>query len=288
MPRYKLPVKAARLKLKPNEPPYVVLKELNQSGSNLFRQLFQKKKEWEENNQKEFFLWVTLDLRYQHRTPKQNNTVWKLIEAIWNSMEEDPPTEEEKTGLYYDLLEVYADKVKNRITGELRPVHISEANSAEGARFIDGLLYHLATMCNLDYNAQSDVIDVLHEWEAWRGKLEIDPIDYSDPECTKLLTEAEWRERRRVSEASGQGGQLVLHHIVTRGSNKSAENKAWNWLALSDEEHRMLHNRGNEYFLSIYPHLKGKFRRAERLAMPLQGHKETEIQTLAEVALNEY
>jgi hypothetical protein len=110
----------------------------------------------------------------------------------------------------------------------------------------------------------------LHEWEEWRGSLEIDPIDYSDLECTKPLTESEWRERHKVSEASGQGGIIVLHHIVTRGSNKAAENKIWNWLALTEEEHRMLHASGNDNFLRIYPHLKGRVDRARKLAQKLE------------------
>jgi hypothetical protein len=118
---------------------YIVLKESDGNGKILIDRIFAKKKEFEERNNKEYFLWVELDLRYQKRTFRQNASVWKLIECIWSSMEKDPPTEEEKYGLYLDLLEVYADKTKNRITGELRPVHISESNSMEGARFLDGL-----------------------------------------------------------------------------------------------------------------------------------------------------
>lgn len=275
-----LPLHAARHK------GYVVLKEVNKAGKELIDKLFQKKKEWEERNGKEFYLQAKLELRHQKRTLKQNDTVWKLIECIWFSMEEDPPTEDEKYSLYLDLLELYAGKIKSRITGDLRPIHISESNSLEGARFIDGLLYHLSTECNLDYNAQSTVIDIIQEWEEWRGGLEIDPMDYSDLECTKPLTEFEWRERHKVSEASGQGGVIVLHHIVTRGSNKAAENMTWNWLALTEEEHRMLHANGNDNFLRIYPHLKGRFSRAKNLADQIQGHKEQDAKILAEVALN--
>jgi hypothetical protein len=124
-------------------------------------------------------------------------------------------------------------------------------------------------MCNIDYKTHSTVVDVIQEWENWRGSLEVDPMDYSDRECTKLLTESEWRERRRVSEASGRGGVIHLHHIVTRGSNKAAENKTWNWLALTHDEHSMMHEKGSEYFLSIYPHLRGKISRAKKLASKL-------------------
>ncbi|MDR0474224.1 MAG: hypothetical protein LBH43_11205 [Treponema sp.] len=265
--KVKLPVRAGWVKLKGNEL-YVVLKETNKAGADLFRRIFKKKKEMEDRNKKEFFLWVELDLRYQHRTYKQNNTVWTLITAIFMSMEGRLPDEEEKYNLYLDLLEQYADRVPNRFGG-LRPVHISESNSLEGARFIDGLLYCITTMCDLDMNTQTSVIDVMQEWLEWRGKLECDPIDYADIECTRLITESEWREKHRVSEASGHGGDIVLHHIVTRGSNKAAENKAWNWLALTNDEHMMIHNRGDDYFLSIYSHLKGKFERANKLAAEL-------------------
>ena len=268
--RIKIPVRAGRVRLKANESPYVVLKELNRAGSDLLTKLFEKKKQWEEYNKKEFHLWIEFELKHQKRTYKQNSTVWKLIEAIWSSMEKDPPTEDEKYSLYLDLLDAYADKVKNRITGELRPVHISESNSLEGARFIDGLLYHLATACNLDYNTQSTVVDVLYEWEEWRGSLEIDPMDYSDLECTKFLTEAEWRERHRVSEASGMSGTIERCHIVSRDSDAADVEKPWNWLALTHEEHMMQHQRGWDEFLRIYPHLKGRVDRARRLAHKLE------------------
>ena len=281
MPMYKLPVKAARVKLKgkENESPYVVLKEATPAGTLTLQELFKKKSEWEERNKKEYILWVTLDLRYQDRTAKQNNSVWVLIEAIWSSMEKHPPTEEDKYSLYLDLLEVYADKVVNKITGELRPIHISEADSMEGARFIDGLLYHLSTMCDLKYGG--DVVDVLHQWELWRGMLEDDPIDFIDRECTRLLTEAEWRERRRFSEASGQGGQIVLAHIVSRGSDAANIDKAWNWLALTHEEHMMQHRIGWEEFLRIFSHLRGRVNRARRLAQKVDLEFKREQQTAA-------
>ena len=268
--KIKIPVRAGRVKLKSNETPYVVLKEVNQAGSNLLTRLFEKKKQWEEYNQKEFFLWIEFELKHQKRTFKQNSTVWKLIEAIWLSMEKEPPTEEEKYSLYLDLIDAYADKVKNRITGELRPIRISESNSLEGARFIDGLLYHLTTACNLDYNTQSTVMDVLQEWEEWRGTLDVDPMDYSDLECTKLLTEAEWREKRVVSEASGQGGNIVRAHIVSRGADAASIEKSWNWVALTWQEHDMQHNIGWDKFLDIYPHLRGRVNRARNLAGKLE------------------
>jgi hypothetical protein len=250
---------------------YIVLKEVNENGKLLINRLFSKKKDFEERNGKEFFLQAELDLRYQHRTFKQNSSVWVLITAIFMSMEQRLPDEEEKYGLYLDLLEEYADKVQNRFGG-LRPVHISESNSVQGARFIDGLLYHLATLCDLDTDTQSEVIDVMQAWEEWRGTLEIDPVDYSDPACTKPLTEAEWRKKNRVSEASGHGGSIELAHIVSRGADAQDVDMPWNWIALLHEEHMRQHGIGWDGFLQIYPHLRGRVERARRMAgkLPLK------------------
>ena len=245
---------------------YIVLKEIDRAGRELIERFLKKKDEWEQRNKKEFFVEATLELKYQKRTYKQNNSVWKLVTAIFESQENRLPCEAEKKELYLDLLEEYADKTPSRISGKLRPVHISESNSMEGARFIDGLIYHLARYCDLNYDAQSSVIGILQDWHEWRGELEIDPLDYSDLACTKLLTDSEWRDKHKISEASGKGGDIILHHIITRGSNKAAEDIAWNWLALLNDEHKALHDKGDDYFLRVYPHLKGKFNRARKLA----------------------
>jgi hypothetical protein len=152
------------------------------------------------------------------------------------------------------------------MTGGLRPVHISESNSIEGARFIDGLLYHLATECDLEYGTQVTVQSVLQEWEEWRGSLEVDPVDYRDIACTDLMPEAEWRRKHPYSEASGKGGNIVRAHIVSRGADASDVEKTWNWIALLHEEHMEQHRIGWDKFLQIYPHLRGRVDRARRLA----------------------
>jgi hypothetical protein len=251
---------------------YIVLKEVNKNGKILIDRLFSKKKECEERNGKEYFLQVDLELRYQKRTFKQNSTVWSLVTAIFQGDSENHrlPTEEEKYNLYLDLLEVYADKVPNKLTGGLRPIHISESNSIEGARFIDGLLYHLTTLCALDLDIQAEVIDVMQAWEEWRGSLEQDPVDYADLACTRLLNGEAWREKHLVSEASGQGGRIVRAHIVSRGADAGDIEKSWNWIALLWEEHEEQHRIGWDGFLQIYPHLRGRINRARQLAGKLE------------------
>jgi hypothetical protein len=260
-----LPARAALWK-HPEKGDCVLLKATCKKDHDLFLRFFRAKTGREQRDQKEYIVQAALDLPLQKRTFKQNAAVWKLVTVIFESMEGRLPSDEEKHGLYLDLLDTYAGKVPNRINGGLRPVHISEADSLEGSKFIDGLLYHLATACDLSYGAQTTVREVLYEWEAWRGGMEADHADYTDDGQAALLTEAQWRGKRAYSEASGRGGGIVRAHIVSRGSDAADIEKAWNWMALTPDEHAEQHRLGWEGFLQIYPHLRGRVDRARRLA----------------------
>jgi hypothetical protein len=81
-----------------------------------------------------------------------------------------------------------------------------------------------------------------------------------------MVSEELWREKHPYSEASGQGGNIVRAHIVSRGADHPDIEKSWNWLALLDEEHKFQHQKGWDEFLSVYPHLRGRVERARRLA----------------------
>jgi hypothetical protein len=264
--KIRLPVHAIFGKLSGKPGDYVILKATCPKDNDLLIKVFSKKKEWEERNEREFFLTASFELPYQHRTFKQNASVWKLVTVIFESMDGRLPTEEEKYNLYLDLLETCADRVPNRLSGGTRPVHISEANSFECAQFIDTLLNHLATSCDLSMNLQATVQEVLYEWEAWRGEQETDPADYTDASLTVMISEADWRKKHVYSEASGRGGIIELAHIVSRGADAADIEKSWNWLALTQEEHEAQHRHGWDEFLRIYPHLKGRVERARRLA----------------------
>ena len=268
--KIRLPVHAALWRHPQKKGDYILLKATCKKDNDLLLKLFSTKKEWEDRNNREFFVTALLDLPYQRRTFKQNAAVWVLVTAIFESLEGRLPDEEEKYNLYLDLLDVYADRIPNRLNGGTRPIHISESNSLGGSRFIDGLLSHLATQCELDYGTQSTVQEVLQEWEAWRGELETDHADYADREQSVMLTEEEWREKHVYSEVSGRGGIIVRAHIVSRGSYAAGIEVSWNWIAMTPEEHEQQHRRGWDEFLGIYPHLRGRVERARRLAGKLE------------------
>jgi hypothetical protein len=268
--KIRLPLYAALWRHPAKQGDYILLKATCPKDNDLVLKFFRTKKEREERNQKDFIVQAVLDLPHQKRTFRQNAAVWKLVAVIFESMEGRLPDEDEKYDLYLDLLDAYADKVPNRIKGGLRPIHISEANSLEGSKFIDGLLYHLAAECGLHPDLQATVQEVLQEWEAWRGGLEADPTDYADDKQTEPLTELEWRRKHVYSEASGRGGTIIRAHIVSRGADAADIEKSWNWIALLPEEHEKQHHIGWDSFLGIYPHLRGRVERARNMAGKLE------------------
>lgn len=191
------------------------------------------------------------------KTYKQLATVWKLVSIIFQSMEGRKPTANESRELYEDLLEEYAEKRPSKVNGKLVPVHVSEADTKACAYFIEGLMIHLAQFCELPIDAQTEVRELFFLQEYYTGQFGVDWVN----QCS----ENEYRERHPVSEASGIGYKLHLHHIVTKGSAEALRHVTANWVMLTQGEHKELHDMGEEFFLEKYPHLVPKFRRAHSL-----------------------
>ena len=236
----------------------IVLKPVDEKDYPIINKLFENKKNREGRTQQEVLLRCEINAPYQHRTFKQNNAVWVLIGIIFQSLEGRNGTHEELYDLYCDLLEEYADKKPSRINGKLRPIHLSEMNTEQAGRFIDSLLYHLATLCELSIDLQSDVRKFIYEWEEWKHK--------EENEFEEFKSVAEMREKVVFSEASGKGGVLHFHHIVSRGACPAAIEMPWNLMALTPDEHNFYHQQCKTWdkFLEVYPHLRGKVERAQK------------------------
>ena len=235
----------------------------SERGVRLLEKLILAKRAREEKTGGEVLLECSLELPSSKRTVKQNSTAFKIISLIFESQEGRKPTDGEKKALYYDLLETHADKKPTRGGVRLRPVHLSEANTEQAARFIDGLLFELCECCDLPQDLQADARQIIYEWEAWRGQQAKD--------FTASMTEKEWRARAVYSEASGLGGQIELHHILSRGAFPQFASDPENWMALTHWEHREFHDLGRERFLQKYPHLAGRF---ERMDLKAKGESE--------------
>lgn len=257
---------------------FIVLKLVDENDRYIVEKLFRNKKEREGRTKQEVLLRCEINAPYQHRTFKQNNAVWILISIIFQSMEGRNGTHEELYELYCDLLEEYADKKPSRLNGKLRSIHISGMNTEQAGRFIDSLLFHLATMCELSIDLQSSVRKFIYEWEEWKHKEENEFEEFSSVE--------EMREKVVYSEASGKGGVLHFHHIVTRGACLAAIDKTWNLMALTPDEHNFYHQQCKTWdeFLEVYPHLRGKVERAQKKCAELV-QQNNSIGNLAAMAL---
>lgn len=197
----------------------------------------------------------TFETPSKRKTYDQVKTVWKLVSVIFQSQEGRKGTKDELYSMYTDLLDEYAMKRPSSLnTEKLVPIHVSEADTKACAYFIEGLMIHLSEYCSLPMNAQTEVREILFEWENWRGNLGVDTVI----QCS----EQEYRERHPFSEASGKGGCLHLHHIVTKGSNEKLRHITANWLMLTVEEHEKLHRYGYKWFIETFPHLRGKIENA--------------------------
>ncbi|GAB6276283.1 MAG: hypothetical protein SAMD01599839_08230 [Rectinema sp.] len=206
---------------------------------------------------------ITIHLPERERTYKQNDTLWALITIIFQSMNGRKPTQTEKYDLYLDILEEHAERIPTRFSGRLRPIHISESDTVHAAQLIQACFDIIVEYCDLNVDLQSDVRSLFYKWHTWRGGLNRDPLDYDDE--SEEMSEKEWRENHKVSDASGIGGYLEKAHIVSRGASPASVNDVRNLIMLTPEEHRFQHQYGWVAFLERFPHLKGRILRARQL-----------------------
>ena len=204
------------------------------------------------NTNNEYFL-ISISTPIVRKTYSQVKTVWKLVEMIFISQEGRKPTEQERRCLYEDLLEEYGMKRVSSITGKLIPIHVSQSDIKACAFFIEGLIIHLASYCELPLQAQTEVKQIIQQWHSFNGTRKIEDVENCSME--------EYRARHIVSEASCLGGELHLHHIITKGSDERLRDCTANWIMLTIKEHQLLHQYGEKWFLRKYPHLKEKFER---------------------------
>ena len=237
---------------------------LNEEDNLLAEKLFVHKQRKDEKEGGDSYITYELEVAARERTYKQINTVWALITIIFISMNGRKPHKDEAYELYLDVLALYANKVPNRFTGELRPVHLSESDIEDAASLISHCMNVIVEYCDLALDLQADVRKLFNTWQGWRGEMAVDPLDY-DADGNPLPYQ-EWRKNHLVSDASGAGGYLERSHIVSGGADKADYEEPWNWLMLTALEHRDWHNIGWQAWSDKYPHLKSRILRARQLA----------------------
>lgn len=230
----------------------------------LLKKIFTQKKNKEKRLKHEIPIEVEIKIPRERRTFQQNKTLWALIRIIYITQNGEYPTDEESYNLYLDIVDAYADRTPNQITGELRPIRISQSSTLQAARLIEACMDILSHIPDIPMEHVSEVQDMFFAWQAWRGRQDFDPMDQD--EAGNLITEKIWRDKHKVSDATGKGGGIVRSHIVSRGRDHQDIEKSWNWLALTNEEHDEQHRYGWNWFITKHPHLRGRVERARKLA----------------------
>lgn len=213
---------------------------------------------------------VSIEQKKDKRSIKQNNTYWGLV-TLFCQVEtgEKSVSEYEKRykslellneyGLYDDQIGFFTD-IK---------LYTKEAMTV----LLSTLFGELAKLSDKPYFVAGKACEAFEDFQEYLGYLNEDPNDYyaTDGQFKhKELDEQEWRNSHTISQASGLGGDLHLHHIHGRKARADLSNRSWNWLMLTPEEHSQLHTLGQINFIKAFPHLRGRFARADKLSLIIQ------------------
>lgn len=223
-------------------------------------------------NQKKI-LSITFKSSVATKTYNQLKTAHALMEYLFIAIKGYKPTKKQKDKFYQQLLEEFSDKVevedvlhKKTI---LEPVSFSNMSIGQLSRFIQSLvqLLHENTQGYLlSADDLVDIKDIFAEWKNYLSNLNEDPTDYD--EYGNLLSLEDYRLTHTISYASGRvcdsnGGGLEMAHIVSRGSDPAFEDKCWNVMMLTHEEHQeIMHGLGWNELIRRFPHIRGRVERA--------------------------
>ena len=226
-------------------------------------------------------LYVEFGLIENSKSAKQVRTVWALCELAYmceNPSEytgERKPCRDDVQDMYDAFIEAYGftKKVRANMNGvpfecEMK-ITLSKMTMYQATLFITRILEHLSGITGRK-DVHDEAIKVkFEEFQAWIGSMSNDPLDYRADGVTPISL-SEFRELHTVSQASGGWGPLHRHHIMTKGSTPRATDVSWNWVMLTHEEHRAIHDAKKlKVFLDVYPHLRGRFERARKMAQEL-------------------
>jgi hypothetical protein len=255
----------------------IIYVQPSKSDIQLIEKFFVKKGIQEEKTGEKCYPFYTFEIAARDKTFNQVKAIWALVTVIFRSMHGRKPDEEEKYDLYSDILDMYADKVPNRFTGALRPVHLSESDVYQAGRMLTACIDVLTEYCDLnnvrDENGkeiggelQNEVRTIFLKWTNWRGGIAKDPLDYDD--SGNELTLYKWLEKHKVSDITGiNDGTLEVVHIVSRGSDAKDIESPWNWILM---EHKyyigIQHEKGWEALVNEFPFIKPRVLRARSLA----------------------
>jgi hypothetical protein len=247
----------------------------------VIEKFFIKKEQQEEKTGEKCYPFYSFEIASRDKTFSQVKAIWALITVIFRSLNGRKPDEEEKYDLYSDILDMYADKIPNRFTGALRPVHLSESDIYQAGRIISACIDVLTEYCSLndvrDENGkeiggdlQNEVRSIFLKWTNWRGGIAKDPLDYDQNGIELPLDK--WLEKHKMSDITGvNDGTLEVAHIVSRGSDSADIERSWNWIVMEHKYYiEIQQGKGWETLFNEFPSIKPRVLRARSLAGKLK------------------
>lgn len=207
------------------------------------------------------------------RTNRQNDTLRGIERMIFFAQNGREPMEGETTYIHEGILDMFAPKVPNPVTGNESPKRTSDPSmtATEMYRIVQGALLELTEM---DVPAEvyeaiwSSVKTLWKEWYQWRDtsseeaatNLREEDVDYASYARTHPICE--------ITLSPGTADDpLVIAHIISRGARQDLIDKPWNWLRIKDSIHKRQHQKGWSPILETAPEaVKQKVERAKGLA----------------------
>lgn len=234
---------------------------------------------------------VTVNRNRGTKSYDQVKTVFALIDIRFRLQYHRAPTDTEQAMVYSYFLWKYADKVPNPLNpDEEIPVSLSEMSKSQAASFIGSIIADIYEYAgnSLTDTQMVELKEIFEEFQTANFQGIGNPVDYDKD--GNLLSMDEWRTKNHFSFASGVVTEdLQLHHILSRGSHKAYEDKAWNWIMLTDYEHnRIIHAKGGwQKFLELFPHCAPRIKNAYDMAKELYPH-EIQVALIKLGLINEY
>ena len=216
------------------------------------RLFFQKKQEWEKQNDEERYADIRLAIWYRKRTAKQNRLQFAICQRILLLDEYVGCTVNE---IHNGLKAQYYPRRLNRFTGLDESKDGDELTTVEYSKVVE------------KFNAEAimlgaDVWDIWILFTEWRFQQAGDPLEgtYGSRKAYRDLHPCcEACGVCLVSKAGEHRGEIA--DILTTA--RAGETSDWNWLMLCPRCHRfVMHQKGWNELIKLYEWIKEKVKRA--------------------------
>lgn len=215
--------------------------------------------------------YVTIEIKKSKadKTYDQLKALFALIPIAWELDHNGArPTELERGKQYDSFIAAFADKETSTIDPALEiPVTASRMSIGQMSRFIQSICnYCMEKMGQApDSFIVTECAQVFEEFTRYKNSLEVDPTDLDSD--GNYLNIDEWVSKHPASMADGDMQAVETCHIISKGSRPEFRYCVWNLMRLTHYQHICIqHAKGWDELFRMFPYLKGRKNRAERLA----------------------